>query len=216
MKLPRKLTMNAIIDYAAFAIFVFLTTTGVLMRYLLPPGSGHQSSIWGLDRHEWGSIHFWMSLALFGILSLHIVLHWNWIMSVLRGKPRQGSRSKFLLGAGSLIAVVALGISPVLSPVQVEEREQRDRAERSEASGFWDQRDDALDFEDVSIYGAMTLREIAETTGVPTAYIARQLGIDGIADDQRIGRLGRDNGFDVSDVRRIVAGYHTHQGNGDK
>ena len=46
--------VNFVIDTVAFVAFVLLTTTGVLMRYLLPPGSGHYTTIWGLDRHEWG------------------------------------------------------------------------------------------------------------------------------------------------------------------
>ncbi len=58
-----KATLNFIIDVIAFTGFLFLTTTGVLMRYLLPPGSGRFASLWGLNRHEWGTIHFWISVA---------------------------------------------------------------------------------------------------------------------------------------------------------
>jgi len=57
--------LNFIVDVVAFAGFVVLTTTGVLMRYILPPGSGHYSTIWGMDRHEWGGIHFWASVLFF-------------------------------------------------------------------------------------------------------------------------------------------------------
>ena len=46
----------------AFAGFVLLITTGVLMRYVLPPGSGRRAAIWGLDRHGWGDLHFWFCL----------------------------------------------------------------------------------------------------------------------------------------------------------
>src|SRR4051794_18528135 len=54
-------TLNFVVDTAAFVGFVLLTTTGVLMHYLLPPGSGHRTTIWGLDRHDWGQVHFWIS-----------------------------------------------------------------------------------------------------------------------------------------------------------
>ena len=40
-------TLNFVVDTAAFVGFVLLTTTGVLMHYLLPPGSGHHTTIWG-------------------------------------------------------------------------------------------------------------------------------------------------------------------------
>lgn len=49
--------LNFIVDVVAFVGFVVLRTTGVLMRYILPPGSGRYSTIWGLDRHEWGGIN---------------------------------------------------------------------------------------------------------------------------------------------------------------
>lgn len=46
------------IDVVAFIGFIVLTITGVLMRYVLPPESGKFSTIWQLDKHEWGDIHF--------------------------------------------------------------------------------------------------------------------------------------------------------------
>jgi hypothetical protein len=45
----KRVNLNFIVDVVAFAGFVLLTTTGVLMRYILPPGSGHYSTIWGMD-----------------------------------------------------------------------------------------------------------------------------------------------------------------------
>ena len=90
--------LNFIIDIGAFAGFVVLTTTGILMRYSLPPGSGHHSSIWGLDRHQWGGVHFWVSMTFFFILALHLLLHWRWIAAVVRGRPRKGSGLRAGLG----------------------------------------------------------------------------------------------------------------------
>ena len=40
-------TLNFVVDTAAFVGFVLLTTTGVLMHYLLPPGSGHHRRFGG-------------------------------------------------------------------------------------------------------------------------------------------------------------------------
>ncbi len=65
MKRPK---LNFFIDIIAFIAFVLLTTTGILMRYILPPGSGKHTLIWGMDRHEWGTIHFWISILFFSIL----------------------------------------------------------------------------------------------------------------------------------------------------
>jgi len=54
----KRIHLNFIIDSFAFVGFILLTATGILMRYILPPGSDGYTMIWSLDRHQWGSIHF--------------------------------------------------------------------------------------------------------------------------------------------------------------
>ena len=114
----RKFSWNVIIDTAALSCFLFLSTTGVLMKYLLPPGSGQAKSIWGLGRHDWGNFHFWIAAAFFSIMALHLVLHWNWIIGVLKGKKTDKSGKRFILGLGSLLIIVIIAISPLLSGVE--------------------------------------------------------------------------------------------------
>ena len=114
----KRTNLNFIIDVIAFVGFVLLTTTGVLMKYILPPGSGSYSTIWSLDRHEWGGLHFWISLVFFSILALHLVLHWRWIECVVTGRPREGSGFRVALGIVGFVVVVALSISPLLAPVE--------------------------------------------------------------------------------------------------
>jgi hypothetical protein len=50
-----------LIDALAFTGLTLLVSTGVLLEYLLPPGSGRWVTIWSMDRHAWGDIHFWMA-----------------------------------------------------------------------------------------------------------------------------------------------------------
>jgi len=114
----RRPTLNLLIDAAAFVGFVFLVSTGVLMRYVLPPGSGRRTAVWGLDRHDWGTLHFWIAAAFLAVLAFHLVLHGKWILSVLRGRPRQGSGGRVALGLVGLLAVLALAAAPLVSPVQ--------------------------------------------------------------------------------------------------
>jgi hypothetical protein len=108
--------LNFILDAAAFSGFVFLTTTGVLMRYVLPPGSKRFSMIWGLDRHGWGDIHFWISIAFLGLLAMHLLLHWKWVVNTLRGKSRDDSGLRAGLGIVGTVGLLALAIAPLLSP----------------------------------------------------------------------------------------------------
>ena len=65
-------TIIKIIDVLAFVGFVFLASTGILLNYILPPGSGRWAEIWGLNRHEWGGIHFFIVTLFFVLLSAHL------------------------------------------------------------------------------------------------------------------------------------------------
>ena len=79
--------LNAIVDAVAYAGLVVLATTGLMLRWQMPPGSGGLHGmgsgagagsrpvtvVWGLSRHEWGSVHYWIALVLMGVLAVHLV-----------------------------------------------------------------------------------------------------------------------------------------------
>jgi len=193
----KRVSLNFFVDLIAFAGFVVLTTTGVLMRYILPPGSGHYSTIWGLDRHEWGGIHFWISVVFFSILAFHLILHWRWIASVVTGRPREGSGFRAGLGIVGLATVLALAGAPLLAPVER-------GADGNGASPL-----SAHPYEEFSIRGSMSLRDIEAATGVPAAYLIKSLKLpDTISVDERVGPLRRQYGFEINDVREIVKRYN--------
>ena len=188
--------LNLIIDVVAFVGFVLLTTTGVLMRYILPPGSGNYSTIWNLDRHEWGGIHFWISVVFFSILAIHLILHWRWIVCAVTGRSREGSGIRAGLGIVGLIAVVGLAISPLLAPVE--------RDLTSKGASFFS----SHKYEGISIRGSMTLKDVGETTGVPATYIIESLKLpESISAEEKLGSLKRKYEFEINDVREIVKEY---------
>ena len=192
----KRTNLYFVVDVMAFIGFVVLTTTGVLMRYILPPGSGRYSTIWGLDRHEWGDIHFVISVVFFAVLALHLVQHWRWIVNVVTGRPRDDSGFRVGLGIVGLVAVVALSISPLLTPI---ERDVASKGLTSIHEG---------EHGDTSIRGSMTFNEIEEATGVPAVYIIESLKLpESISEDERLGPLKRQYGFEMNDVREIVKGY---------
>jgi len=193
----RKPTRNLVVDGMAFSGFLLLVTTGVLMRYVLPPGSGRRAAIWGLDRHGWGDLHFWIAVVFFTILALHLILHWKWIVSVLRGRPREGSGLRVALGLIGLAAIVALALAPLLTPVEQISAGGRD-VESAGHPGSGDE----------TVRGELTLRELEAQTGVPAAHVLRELGLpEDVPRDEPLGRLRRQYGFDMAVVRRIVADY---------
>ena len=194
----KRSNLNFIVDCFGFAGFVLLTATGVLMRYVLPPGSGRTTSIWMLDRHEWGGIHFWIAIAFLAVLAFHLFLHWRWIVALMSGRPREGSGARLALGTVGLAALLALAIAPFLSPVEGAGREPHDPGPHSSELASLGQ-----------IRGSMTLAEIQQATGVPADYLIEGLGLpSGVQRDERLGRLQRTHEFAIDDVRRIVQTYH--------
>jgi len=113
----RRSSLIALIDVLSFIGFVFMTSTGVLVRYVLPPGSGRWSSVWGLSRHDWGGIHYWIALGFFAVLAVHLLLHWRFIANLLGTRLHSGVRLRLALGIVGLLAVLALALAPVLTPV---------------------------------------------------------------------------------------------------
>jgi len=62
----------------AYLAMAGLVATGIILRYRLPARSG-SNVLLGLSHHEWGSIHFYIALALVVLVLIHIILHWKWI-----------------------------------------------------------------------------------------------------------------------------------------
>ncbi len=124
----RRPNVHLVVDAAALVAFVMLTSTGVLLRQLLPPGSGHRTTLWQLDRHDWGEIHFWISMAFFAFLSIHVLLHRHWIVSVVRGRPREGSALRVIVGLVGLAALLAAAFAPFFADVERAPAGERHRA----------------------------------------------------------------------------------------
>ncbi len=196
----KRQNLNFLIDALSFTAFVFLVTTGVLMRYILPPGSGRDVAIWGLDRHEWGGIHFWISVVFFMLMALHLYLHWNWIVCVVKGKRREGSGIRAGLGIVGLITVLVIAFSPLLSP-------KGKSPERESPSGL-----SSHVYNDIIIRGSMTLFELEEKSGVPSSYFLESLDLpDYIPDRQRLGFLVRRYNIEMNDIRKVVKEYHEYE-----
>lgn len=197
----KRTTINFTIDAVGFVGFVFLITTGVLVRYVLPPGSGRRAVLWGMNRHEWGDLHFWIAIAFFCVLGLHLFLHWRWIVHMVRGKPQEGSGLRFALGLVGILAVLAIALTPFGGSV---EQTGTSSVQREESS--------ALIQESEFVRGRMTLIEIEQKTGVPQAYLIEHLGMPkNVQLDEGVAKLGKSFGFDIDDVRRIIGKYKAQE-----
>lgn len=175
------------VDSLAFAGFVLLTTTGVLLHYLLPPGSGRRAALWNLNRHDWGEIHFYIALATFAVLAVHLFLHRRWIGGIFLGHPPDGHRTRLAAGLVGLLALIAVGIGPLVSPVER-------LASGEQASPRADH-----------IRGSITLRELEYFTGVQAIEVIAALGLPPDTPvEVQLGRLAARHGFRMRDVRAAI------------
>lgn len=110
--------LHFIIDILAFLAFALMSSTGVLLHYLLPPGSGRFASLWNLSRHDWGEIHFWLAIVLFVLLVIHLLLNWRWIVARVAGHQPEGSMYRIALGLVGLLALLLLAVVPLLMPIE--------------------------------------------------------------------------------------------------
>ncbi|MGI5842819.1 MAG: DUF4405 domain-containing protein [Candidatus Xenobium sp.] len=104
-------TLNFWIDVLLAVLMAGLTWTGALIYFVMPPGSGHSRTLFGLSRHDFGDWHFYMSIAAVMLVILHLVLHWDWVACMVcrhcgRDKPTPGTRR--VMGV-VLLALVVVG-----------------------------------------------------------------------------------------------------------
>ena len=79
---PRRMTSrtNFWLDLLTAVVFAAMAGTGVLQRWVLPRGSSKVGLTWlGLGRHDWADIHFWLSVLILALITLHLALHWSWV-----------------------------------------------------------------------------------------------------------------------------------------
>jgi hypothetical protein len=153
------------------------------------------TSIWGMDRHQWGGLHFWIAAVFILLIIIHLYLHWRWIVIMIRGKNGKGSLIG-LLGIPGLAIITVLAIAPLLSP-----RISTDQGKISAADSRYD---------DIIIRGSMTLSELEAQTGVSSVYILKTLDLPAnTPGSRRLGNLARRHNLEINDFRKAVIGYLT-------
>jgi len=126
-----KSKLNLIIDALLLLCLAAIAGIGLLINYVLVPGSqrweiyGRNVDLffWGMDRHEWGAIHYVLAQILLSLLVPHLVLHWKIIVGLCRklipNRAARGMAAVVLAG----LTVLFLGFWVFVSP------DVRDRAQ---------------------------------------------------------------------------------------
>jgi hypothetical protein len=103
--------LNLVIDLALAGIFLAMAATGYILAFALPPGTNKSTMLWTLTRHEWGTIHSWISVALITILLIHLALHWQWIISVIAKRIRESKSHPSQLKTGLIAVAVTVSLT---------------------------------------------------------------------------------------------------------
>jgi hypothetical protein len=220
-------TLNFIIDVGSALVMAAMVASGLIIRFVLPPGSGSRRQLWGLGRHDWGDVHFWLAAAAGAVVVLHVALHWQWVcVTTLRCLPGGGDRKmpptplrRNLTGVAFLSLLVLLfGGFVWLASAGV--RDARVGPERGDIVGH-DARTAApgRDAEaargrghsdDRSIRGSMTLKEAADACGITVESARARLGLPhDVSGDQRLGQLSAKHGFSMAEVRAKLSAADT-------
>jgi hypothetical protein len=213
--------LNELVDGLAFVAFLFLLTTGLLLEYQLPAGSGGAQGygsghgalnrpvllVWGWTRHEWGQLHYWIALAMMAVLAFHLVLHWKWIVCTVRGKPSTASGYRLMLGGVGLAFTVLLAAVPIMSGSSTisrgELRELRAGTTDSDAITASEPQSKSTELE--TARGSMSLRQISQNTGIPVAKLIENVGLPTNVDvDAGAGRLLRQHNLTMNDLRKTI------------
>jgi len=105
--------LNLMIDTVAAALLTAMVGTGYILWFALPPGTNRTHVLWGLLRHQWGAVHFWISATLLTVLAVHVALHWRWLVMGLSkrfGLTAWAAQSPRLAGL-TVLAAAALPLS---------------------------------------------------------------------------------------------------------
>ncbi len=90
--IKKKAELNLIIDGLLLLCIAASVGIGLLIKYVLVPGylrweiygRNVEMFFWGLDRHQWGTIHLVIGIVFLALLILHVVLHWSIMISIYR------------------------------------------------------------------------------------------------------------------------------------
>jgi hypothetical protein len=212
---------------------------GFLIKYVLVPGFkrndiyGRDVELyyWGIDRHQWGTIHLILSFILLFLLLLHIVFHWKQITCIFKCMV-SNHIWRITLSILLIVFTIAFGILPLFITPEVKEgishhahynepgkgyySEERQYKNRVEAKPDIVQDQEIIpDVEhhtelkhahqsDIEIYGYMTINEVAEKYNIPAQELAKSINVPIGNNNERLGRLRKRYNFQLCDLRDYI------------
>lgn len=204
----KKSDWQYLIDSLLFINIMGIVTIGFLLGLVIPEGPAISESskyFLGLHRHDWGNIHFYLSIAFIALLVIHLLFSWKWI----KGKAKQIFKNSWQT---SLFVILLLAlITPFLIwnffPKYSEKyadsglRQRNKEFALGSQEGYLPQEGE----EYIVVTGQMTLADLEKTTEIPHQAIIEKLNLPKrTKPDKTIGQLRKQHGFALQDIRDII------------
>lgn len=137
-----KSKVNLVLDAVMFLCVMAIAGIGLLMKFVLLPGKDTAAVygrkvelfLFGMERHQWGTIHLIVAFVFLGFLTLHIILHWKMVVFIY-GRLIGGRVARRLIAAIIVIVGVFLVVFPLVVKPEVQEPERKGRHQR-ESTGY--------------------------------------------------------------------------------
>jgi len=232
----KKSEINFIIDVLMFLFMAAIIGVVLLIKFVLL--SGHQRwevykqnvdlTFWGLDRHQWGTIHLILAGILIILLILHIVLHWKNIVSVYK-RFLNTRRSRNLLGILYLLILILLMVFPFFINIEIDksagrhnrpnkehqslnrvsEKHSTNRDAKIQQSGKKNKSIIAADAHqhhpDIEVKGFMTLQEVSDKHNIACDTLINKLNLpENTNCNTKLGKLRKKYGFTMSKIENVI------------
>ncbi len=105
--------VNFWIDATLFVAVVVLVWTAVILQFAFPaPTEAAGWSLWGLSYDQWHNVLFGALCVAAALALEHLVLHWNWVCTVLATRvlrrQRPDEANQVIYGVATFIGVLLI------------------------------------------------------------------------------------------------------------
>jgi len=113
--------LNFWLDVALFVNLVFVGWVSAMMRVVFPaPTSADGWKLWGRTFNQWSDIQFFAMCVLGLLVVEHLVLHWNWVCSliatqILRAKNRPDEANQAVFGVGTFVTLLLIMLTGLIA-----------------------------------------------------------------------------------------------------
>lgn len=83
----KKSTLFFILACLMFLLGIVEGISGFILWLVIPRGGGRggaESVFWGITRDTWIDLHDWVAVAMLVLIVIHIILHWKWIVRMIK------------------------------------------------------------------------------------------------------------------------------------